>query len=94
MLRWALIFFVVAIVAAFFGFGGIAAGAADISKFLFLGFVVLAAIASIAGLFTGRKTVNHLSEGRRGRRSSGRRRGLESAPAAAAASGSRSGRPE
>jgi len=32
MLRWALIFLVVALIAAVFGFGGIAAGAASIAK--------------------------------------------------------------
>jgi Small integral membrane protein len=32
MLRWALGFFIVAIIAAIFGFGGIAAGAASIAK--------------------------------------------------------------
>lgn len=35
MLRWALIFFVIAIIAAIFGFGGIAAGAARIATILF-----------------------------------------------------------
>ncbi len=50
MLRWALIFFVVAIVAALFGFGGIAGMAADIGKFLFVAFLVVAAVMLIAGL--------------------------------------------
>ncbi|MFX7992970.1 DUF1328 family protein, partial [Acinetobacter baumannii] len=35
MLHYALIFFVVAIIAAVLGFGGIAAGAASIAKILF-----------------------------------------------------------
>ncbi len=35
MLRWALIFLVIAIVAAIFGFGGIASGAASIAGILF-----------------------------------------------------------
>ena len=35
MLQWTLIFFVVAIVAAVFGFGGIAAASAGIAKLLF-----------------------------------------------------------
>ena len=47
---WALGFFIVAIVAAFLGFGGIAAGAAGIAKILFFGFLVLAGIALAAGL--------------------------------------------
>lgn len=45
MLKWALIFFVLALIAAVFGFGGIAAGAATIGKILFVGFLILAAIA-------------------------------------------------
>lgn len=55
MLRYAIIFFVLALVAAVFGFGGIAEGAADIGKILFFGFVILAAISLIAG--RGRKGV-------------------------------------
>jgi uncharacterized membrane protein YtjA (UPF0391 family) len=35
MLRWALIFFVVSLVAGFFGFTGVAQGARSISKTLF-----------------------------------------------------------
>jgi uncharacterized membrane protein YtjA (UPF0391 family) len=54
MLKWALIFFVVALVAALFGFGGLAAGAAGIGKLLFFGFLILAGIALIAGLVRGR----------------------------------------
>lgn len=47
MLRWAVIFFVVAIIAAVFGFAGIAADSAWIAKILFFVFVVLA-LASFA----------------------------------------------
>ncbi len=50
MLKWALIFFVVSIVAGLFGFTGIAVGAAEISKILFFVFVVLFAIFLVAGL--------------------------------------------
>ena len=50
MLTWALIFFVVALVAALFGFGGIAAGAVSIAKILFVGFLILAAVALVTGL--------------------------------------------
>jgi uncharacterized membrane protein YtjA (UPF0391 family) len=53
MLRWALIFFVVALVAAFFGFGGIASGAADVGRILFIGFIILAVVSLIAGLVRG-----------------------------------------
>lgn len=50
MLRAALAFFVVAIIAAIFGFGGIASGAADIGKILFWGFIILAALSLVVGL--------------------------------------------
>jgi uncharacterized membrane protein YtjA (UPF0391 family) len=49
MLRWSLIFLVVALVAALFGFTGIAAGAASIAKILFFVFLVLFVVALIAG---------------------------------------------
>ena len=53
MLRYALIFFVVALIAALFGFGGIAAGATEIAKVLFFIFVVLFVISLVAGLIRG-----------------------------------------
>jgi uncharacterized membrane protein YtjA (UPF0391 family) len=49
MLRWALIFFVVAIVAAIFGFGGIAGDAAWIGRVLLVVFIILAIIALLFG---------------------------------------------
>jgi uncharacterized membrane protein YtjA (UPF0391 family) len=49
MLWYALVFFVVALIAALFGFGGLAAGAATIAKVLFFGFLVLAVVSLIAG---------------------------------------------
>jgi uncharacterized membrane protein YtjA (UPF0391 family) len=51
MLYYAVVFFVLAIIAGVFGFGGIAAGAAGIGKILFVGFLVVA----IVSLFVGRK---------------------------------------
>jgi uncharacterized membrane protein YtjA (UPF0391 family) len=54
MLRWAVIFFVLALVAALFGFGGIAAGAAGIAKILFFAFLILAAVAIVSNLARGR----------------------------------------
>ena len=56
MLRWALIFFVVALIAAVFGFGGIAGAASSIAEILFFGFVIVAAIALIMGL-AGRRSI-------------------------------------
>jgi uncharacterized membrane protein YtjA (UPF0391 family) len=46
MLRWAVTFLVVALVAAVFGFGGIAGAATDIARVLFFVFVVMFIISS------------------------------------------------
>lgn len=54
MLRWALIFFVVAIIAAIFGFGGIASAAAGMAQILFYIFLVLFLVALLFGLISGR----------------------------------------
>ena len=50
MLRWALIFFVVAIIAAVFGFGGIATASAGIAQVLFFLFLVLFVVSLIMGM--------------------------------------------
>jgi len=50
MLRYALIFFIIALIAALFGFTGIAAGAVEIAKILFFVFLVVAGVALIMGL--------------------------------------------
>ena len=50
MLRWALIFFVIAIVAGIMGFAGIMVAAAGIAKLLFYLFLVLFLISLIMGL--------------------------------------------
>lgn len=54
MLYWAAVFFVIALVAAVFGFGGIAGGAISIAKILFFVFLILFLVSLVAGLFTGR----------------------------------------
>jgi uncharacterized membrane protein YtjA (UPF0391 family) len=54
MLWWALIFFIVAIIAAVFGFGGIAAGAMSVAKILFWIFVILFLISLLWGLLSRR----------------------------------------
>jgi uncharacterized membrane protein YtjA (UPF0391 family) len=51
MLWWALVFFIVAVIAAIFGFGGIASGAMGIAKILFWIFVILFIISLIWGFF-------------------------------------------
>lgn len=58
MLRWALIFFVVALLAALFGFGGIAGAASGIAKLLFFGFLIVAAIALVMSLASGGRTLS------------------------------------
>jgi uncharacterized membrane protein YtjA (UPF0391 family) len=57
MLRWAIAFFLIAIVAAAFGFGGIAAGAVEIARVLFFIFLVLFLVALVAGALRGRPQV-------------------------------------
>jgi uncharacterized membrane protein YtjA (UPF0391 family) len=54
MLYWALVFFILALIAAFFGFGGIAAGAATIAKILFFAFMVVFVVSLVMGLLRGR----------------------------------------
>ncbi|HET7038661.1 MAG TPA: DUF1328 domain-containing protein [Gemmatimonadales bacterium] len=55
MLSWALVFLVIAIIAALFGFGGIATASAGIAKILFFVFVIGFLVALIAGLAAGRR---------------------------------------
>lgn len=50
MLSWALTFFVVALVAALFGFGGIATASAGIAKILFFLFLVGFLIMLVMGV--------------------------------------------
>jgi uncharacterized membrane protein YtjA (UPF0391 family) len=54
MLGWALAFLLIALVAALFGFGGIAVAAAGIAKLLFFVFLVLFVASLILHLFSGR----------------------------------------
>jgi uncharacterized membrane protein YtjA (UPF0391 family) len=55
MLRWAVIFLIIALVAALFGFTDIAAASAGIAKILFGIFLVLFLIALVFGLAVGSK---------------------------------------
>ncbi len=54
MLGWAVTFLLVALVAAFLGFGGIATFAVDLAKIVFFVAIVLFAIAAVVGLIRGR----------------------------------------
>ncbi|TMI98942.1 MAG: DUF1328 domain-containing protein [Alphaproteobacteria bacterium] len=50
MLRWALLFFLISLVAAALGFTDIAAGAATIAKILFVVFLVIFLIFLVLGI--------------------------------------------
>jgi uncharacterized membrane protein YtjA (UPF0391 family) len=50
LLKWALVFFGISIVAAVLGFGGISAAAAGVAKVLFFIFIAIAALLVIAGV--------------------------------------------
>jgi len=59
MLYWAVIFFVVALVAALLGFNGIAIASAGIAKILFVIFLVLFLVSLVAHLAGGgRRSLN------------------------------------
>ncbi len=50
MLMWSICFFIIALVAALFGFGGVAEASADIAQILFFVFLVLFIIGLVAHL--------------------------------------------
>ena len=59
MLRWALIFFVFALIAGVFGFGGLYAAGMGVAKILFFLFLVLFVVSLIAGMAgRGRGRIN------------------------------------
>lgn len=55
MLRWALGFLIVALVAAFMGFGGVASTSMQIAKTLFYVFLVFFLVALVLSLVSGRR---------------------------------------
>lgn len=57
MLGWAIAFFLIALIAAALGFGGIAAGAAGIAKILFFIFLALAFLTALGHALRGRPPV-------------------------------------
>ena len=59
MLYWTVVFLIVAVIAAFFGFGMIAGTAATIAKVLFWVFIALFVISLIAG----RGSITHVNRG-------------------------------
>lgn len=54
MLSWSLTFLVVALIAALFGFGGLAGEAAGIAKILFFAFLIVFVISLVMGRGRGR----------------------------------------
>ncbi|HEY1459058.1 MAG TPA: DUF1328 family protein [Casimicrobiaceae bacterium] len=54
MLKWAIIFFLISVFAAFFGFSNVAAGAQSIARLLFFLFLVLFLIVLIFGVIAGK----------------------------------------
>jgi len=57
MLRWALLFLVIAIVAALFGFGGVAGTSMVAAKILFFVFLVLFIVSLVMGSRAPRETI-------------------------------------
>lgn len=57
MLRWALTFLVVALIAALFGFTGIAGESMHIARILFYIFIVVFLVSLVYGLITGKRTI-------------------------------------
>jgi uncharacterized membrane protein YtjA (UPF0391 family) len=57
MLYWALVFLIVALVAALFGFTGVYVAAAGIARILFFIFLVLFIISLVMGGLPGRTTL-------------------------------------
>ncbi len=55
MLRWAMIFLVLALVAGLLGFGGIASASAGIAKTLFVLFLIVFGVMLVLGLVAGKK---------------------------------------
>jgi uncharacterized membrane protein YtjA (UPF0391 family) len=55
LLKWALVFFVVSIIAALFGFTDIAVASADVARILFYIFLVIFIVLLVLGLLLSRR---------------------------------------
>jgi len=55
MLNWVITFFILAVLAAFLGFGGLAGTFSQIAQFLAVLFVVLLVASLVYGMITGRR---------------------------------------
>lgn len=58
MLRLALVFFIISLIAAFFGYGGVASASAGIAQVLFFLFLILAIGAVLLGAFAVKKVAD------------------------------------
>jgi uncharacterized membrane protein YtjA (UPF0391 family) len=58
MINWSITFFLMAVIAAVLGFGGLAGTFVSIAKFLAILFVVLFVASLIYGIITGRRVTN------------------------------------
>ena len=56
MLWWAAVFFIIAIVAAIFGFTGIVTAAASVAQVIFYVALILFVVSLIVNAFSGRRT--------------------------------------
>jgi uncharacterized membrane protein YtjA (UPF0391 family) len=55
LLKWAVVFFVVSLIAALFGFTDIAAASADVARILFYIFLVIFIVLLVLGLVVSRR---------------------------------------
>lgn len=55
MIKWAIIFAIISVIAAIFGFTGIAAGSAAIAKFLFVAALIVFLVFVFLALFARKK---------------------------------------
>lgn len=53
MIKWAIIFFIISLIAGFFGFTGVAAGARGIAKVLFFVAIAIFLVILIFGVMLG-----------------------------------------
>ena len=57
MLKWSIIFIVLALIAGFLGFTGIAGAATGIAQLLFFGFLILLVLSFVVRAFKGQSVV-------------------------------------
>jgi uncharacterized membrane protein YtjA (UPF0391 family) len=55
MIKWAIVFAIISIIAGVFGFTGIAAGSAAVAKILFFIALAIFIVLLLIGLFVGRR---------------------------------------